>query len=114
MDQNTAMCRRAHHRQLSVISVPRLSIDQLGTKLSHNKPTPGKRTFSVDLKSKSSLRSASLGNGHGDGVTIEGTIGAFKHAEFVEDTILELVGTEGTLRIDLSREEIERCKIRGY
>ncbi|HYB07695.1 MAG TPA: hypothetical protein VEB87_06060 [Nitrososphaerales archaeon] len=76
--------------------------------MSHNKPMAGKRTFSVDLKSRSSLRTALLGNGHGDGVTIEGTIGAFKHVQFVEDTILELVGTEGTLRVDLSREDLSK------
>jgi hypothetical protein len=74
--------------------------------MSHSKPAASKRTFSVDLKSRSDLRTASIGNGQGDRVTIEGTIGAFKHAEFVEDAILELVGTEGTLRVDLSMADL--------
>ena len=74
--------------------------------MSLNKTTGVKRTFSVDLKSRSSLRTASFGNGHGDGITLEGTIGEFKRVQFVEGTILELVGTEGTLRVDLSREDL--------
>jgi hypothetical protein len=39
---------------------------------------------------------------------MEGTIGALKYAEFVEDTVLELVGTGGVLRVDLSREDLAK------
>jgi hypothetical protein len=39
---------------------------------------------------------------------MEGTIGALKHAEFVEDAVLELVGTNGVLRVDLSREDLAK------
>jgi hypothetical protein len=66
------------------------------------------RVFSLDLKSKNSVRSASFGNGKGDRVTIEGTIGALEHAEFVDDAVLELAGTKGVLRVDLSREDLAR------
>jgi len=58
------------------------------------------------LKTRAALRAASLGNGQGERVTIEGTIGTLSSAEFVEETILELVGTEGVLRVDLSRDDL--------
>ncbi|MGA1975698.1 MAG: hypothetical protein ABSG92_08685 [Conexivisphaerales archaeon] len=31
-----------------------------------------------------------------------------KHAEFVEDAVLELVGTGGVLMVDLSREDVAK------
>ena len=58
------------------------------------------------MKTRAALRAASLGNGQGERVTIEGTIGTLSSAEFVEETILELVGTEGVLRVDLSRDDL--------
>jgi len=64
------------------------------------------RSFSLELKSRSSLKTAIVGNGQGDRVTIEGRIGALKRIEFVEGTILEIVGTGGVLRVDLSRDEL--------
>jgi hypothetical protein len=66
------------------------------------------RFFALDLKSKNSVSSASFGNGRGNRVTIEGTIGVLERAEFVENTVLELTGTEGVLRVDLSREDLAR------
>ncbi len=64
------------------------------------------RFFSLELRSKDAVRVVSLGNGNGDRVTIEGTVGRLELVEFVEDSILELVGTAGTLRVDLAREEL--------
>ena len=62
--------------------------------------------FSLELTSRSALRTATLGDGQGDRVTIEGTIGSLRQAEFVEGTILELAGTRGTLRVDLCGEDL--------
>jgi hypothetical protein len=64
------------------------------------------RFFSLELKSRDAIKTALLGNGNGDRVTVEGTIGDLKHAKFVEDTVLELVGTRGVLRVDLSMAEL--------
>lgn len=71
------------------------------------KTTPDKeRVFSVDLESKKAVGTASVGNGRSDGVLIEGTLGMLKNASFLEGLVLEVVGTEGVLRVDLTREEL--------
>ena len=64
------------------------------------------RVFSVDLKSSDAIKSAALGSSGSDGVMMEGTIGSLVHARFVENSVLEVVGTRGVLRIDLSMEDL--------
>jgi hypothetical protein len=66
------------------------------------------RFFSIELRSKSDLKNVTLANGSRDGVLIEGTIGELVQATFVEGVILEVVGTTGTLRINLKAEELTR------
>ncbi len=70
------------------------------------------RVFTVELKSKAALKSASLGNGTQEGVLIEGTLGTLTSAGFLDGVVLEVVGTEGVLRVDLLSEEV-RGKPRG-
>ena len=71
-----------------------------------------RRCFSIDLNSRNSLSRASLDNARrgreskNDEITIEGTIGLFKKAQFIEGEVLEICGSEGVLRIDLTEEEI--------
>jgi hypothetical protein len=74
--------------------------------MARKKVVAEERFFSLELRSKDAVRVVTLGNGDGDRVTIEGTVGSLKHVEFVEDSILELVGTAGTLRVDLAKEEL--------
>jgi len=64
-------------------------------------------TFSIELKSKAYLKTVNLANGTHESVLVEGTIGQFQRAEFVESIVLEVVGTKGVLRIDLSPEQIQ-------
>ena len=64
------------------------------------------RFFSVELKSKADLQNVTLASGSQDNVLIEGTIGELVQAMFVEDIILEIVGTKGTLRINLKPKEL--------
>jgi hypothetical protein len=64
--------------------------------------------FSLDLKSASAVSAASFGNGNGERLTMEGTIGTLKHARFVEDVVLELVGTQGVLRVDLASKDLAK------
>lgn len=64
------------------------------------------RVFTVELKSRAALKSASLGNGKQEGVLIEGTLGTLTSAGFLDGVVLEVVGTEGVLRLDLLSEEI--------
>jgi len=65
------------------------------------------RVFTIELNAGSDLKKVSIPNGP-QRLLLEGTIGSLKHAKFVEDSVLELVGTGGTLRVDLSREDIAR------
>ena len=63
------------------------------------------RVFTIELKSGSDLKKLSVPNG-AERFLMEGTIGSLKRADFVEDAVLELVGSEGVLRVDLSREDL--------
>ena len=69
------------------------------------------RFFSIELKSKSSLKNVALTNGSNENVLVEGTIGQLQHAEFAEEVIFQIVGNKGVLRIDLSENEIARKKL---
>jgi len=61
--------------------------------------------FTVELKSRGNVKNVTLSNG-AQGVLIEGTLGALKRAEFVEDVVLEVTGANGVLRVDLARKDL--------
>jgi hypothetical protein len=67
-----------------------------------------KRIFSVELKSKRSLRNVSLANGSSDSVLLEGTLGELVEARFADGIVLEVVGKEGVFRLDLREDEIKK------
>ena len=73
-----------------------------------SKPIEKERSFSVELKSKANLKNITLNNDVQENAVIEGTIGKLEHAGFVEDTVLEVMGRKGILRIDISENEIKR------
>ena len=52
------------------------------------------------------LKNITLTNGSPDSVFVEGTIGKLVRATFTEDIILEVIGKDGVLRIDLREDEI--------
>jgi len=66
------------------------------------------RVFSVELKSKNNLKNVTLVNGSIDSVLIEGTIGELLQATFAEGVVLEVVGKNGVLRLDLREEDIKK------
>lgn len=66
------------------------------------------RFFSVELKSKTSLKNVTIANGSSDSVLVEGTIGKLVQATFVEDIILEVVGEKGVLRINMEQKELKK------
>jgi hypothetical protein len=66
------------------------------------------RFFSVELKSKSDLKNVALTNGSSDSVLLEGTIGELLQAKFAKGIILEAVGKDGVLRVDLGGGEIKK------
>jgi len=67
------------------------------------------RVFSVELKSKRNLKNVTLTNGSSDSVLVEGTIGELVQATFAEGIILEVIGKNGILRIDLREDEIKKA-----
>jgi hypothetical protein len=69
------------------------------------------RVFTVELHSTSDVKNVIVENAS-QRIVMEGTIGALKHAEFVEDTVLELVGTRGILRVDLAREDLAKPSLK--
>ena len=66
------------------------------------------RFFSVELKSKVSLKNVTLSDSGLENVLLEGTLGQLQHASFAEDVILEVVGDKGVLRINLSQNDISK------
>lgn len=66
------------------------------------------RLFSVELKSKVYLKNVTLTNGGHENVLLEGTIGELKSAEFADDIVLVIVGDQGTLRVNLTQDEIKK------
>ena len=64
------------------------------------------RVFTIELKSKGDVKNVSLdGN---EKVFIEGSLGSLKRAQFVEDLVLEVIGTNGELRIDLGTKDLQK------
>ena len=75
--------------------------------MAQKKAVQVKRVFSVELKSGSDLRNVNLPS-ESEHLMMEGTIGALERAEFIEDSVLELVGTHGVLRVDLSPQDLQK------
>lgn len=76
-----------------------------------NRVASRERVFTIDLKSGGSIRQAFVNRKkhHGDEnaeVLIEGTIGILNKVAFVDGLILEVSGTKGVLRIDLTNQEL--------
>jgi len=65
------------------------------------------RMFSVELHSKTYLNNLTLTKNPQENVLIEGSIGELTQASFDEDVILQVVGTKGTLRLDLAHSELK-------
>ncbi len=73
-----------------------------------DKKSDKERVFSIELKSKNSLKNVTLVNGSSDSVLIEGTIGELVQATFAEGVVLEVVGEKGVLRLDLGEDDIKK------
>lgn len=71
------------------------------------------RFFSVELKSKVSLKNVTLSNGNHENVLVEGSIGKLQRAEFAEGVILQIVGDKGVLRVNLEESEIKKATYIG-
>lgn len=69
-------------------------------KMSRSRSVKNERMFSIELRSKGNVKNASLDGD--DKVFIEGSIGSLIRAQFVEDLVLEVIGSDGELRVDLA------------
>jgi hypothetical protein len=69
------------------------------------------RSFCIELKSKTHLKNIAMTNASSEGVLIEGTLGELQQARFAEGVILEVVGSNGILRIDIEDDEIKKPKL---
>jgi hypothetical protein len=67
-----------------------------------------KHAFSIELKSKKYLKLVAIPNDTGDNVLIEGFLGELEAIDLVEGVMLEIRGTNGTLKMDLKEEELNK------
>jgi len=67
----------------------------------------GIRAFSIELDSGSDLRRVNIPNGN-QRILMEGTLGALRSVGFVENSVLEVTGSNGILRVDLSMEDLTK------
>lgn len=61
--------------------------------------------FTIELRSKGDVKNVSV-NGD-DKVLIEGSIGSLIRARFLEGIVLEVIGTNGELRVDLNVNDLQ-------
>jgi hypothetical protein len=62
--------------------------------------------FSVEIRSKNHVKSISISNDARDRVFFEGDLGVLEELVMVEGGMLKVRGTNGVLRVELSREEL--------
>lgn len=68
---------------------------------------PKETEFSIELQSKEYLKTVKMGKGKSECVLIEGTLGKLTQTRFDDDIVLEVIGTKGILRIDITQKELE-------
>jgi hypothetical protein len=67
----------------------------------------GEHMFSIQLKSKDCVKSIAFPNEDGE-ISIEGFLGKLESLEVTEGIMLEVNGRNGSLRIDLTAQELQR------
>lgn len=72
-----------------------------------------KHAFSIELKSREYLKLVAIPNDIGDNVLIEGFLGELEAVDLVEGVMLEIRGTNGTLKMDLKEEELRKLLTKG-
>ena len=66
------------------------------------------RYFSLELVSRENLEKINIQEG-GEGVLLEGNLGELLNLVILEDTLMELKGTNGVLRLNVNREELSEA-----
>ena len=70
------------------------------------------RYFSLELVSRENLEKINIQEGV-EGVLLEGNLGELLNLVIIEDTLMELKGTNGVLRLNVNREELSEAITRG-
>ena len=65
-------------------------------------------SFSIEMNSEHSVKRMSFLDKENCKVFFEGFLGELKNVTMVEDLMLEITGTNGILRVDISQEEIQK------
>ncbi len=64
-------------------------------------------SFSIELRSKANLKNLTLTNDLSQNVLIDGVLGDLERVNFAEAIIVEIVGSNGVLRVDVSPQEFK-------
>ena len=62
--------------------------------------------FTIDLKSRDHLKSLAMPQDRDGSILIIGALGDLKTIEITEESLLEVDGENGFLRLDISRQEL--------
>ncbi len=73
-----------------------------------NKTSSSSHMFSIELVSRDCVKCLVIPNENDDKVLIEGFLGDIESLGIIEGVMLEINGTNGTLKMDLSEEEISK------
>ena len=65
-------------------------------------------TFSVEMKSKKHVKHISMSDERHERVLFEGSLGELEELSLTEGAVLEVRGSNGALRIDLSEGELRK------
>ena len=66
-------------------------------------------SFSIELKTENGVKSMICQEGTQNLVFFEGNLGKLNDISMVEDVMLEIKGTNGSLKLDITRKEIQTC-----
>jgi hypothetical protein len=67
----------------------------------------GKHSFSVEMKDKHYVNRMSFQEEVDDHVLFEGFLGELKGVSMIEEVMLEIEGTNGILKLDITRQELD-------
>ena len=66
-------------------------------------------SFSIEMKTKRFVKRMSLSDKENDRVVFEGYLGELRNVSIVEGVMLEILGNNGVLRLDITQQEFEGC-----
>lgn len=70
--------------------------------------------FSVEMRSKKYVKHISLSDKGSEHVLLEGFLGQLKDISLIENIMLEINGANGVLRIDITKDELNRLQSEGH